>query len=277
MTFATALNISSRGMIETACYPGPVMLILILLHGVMPLASWGWTRLFFESGSPFAVGTVLVMMVPAAVLSIIWSSVVHGEPSLALSTVILDSLLSPLVLPASVWLILGQTVEFDSRRMMIGLAWMLVLPTLLGVLFHDLSRGSLGRNLLPLNGPLSKLCIVLIIAINVAAARPIITAHESSFLKLLVVLAGQSLFGFFLGLLAARVCRFQPERVRTMTYCVGLRNISAGIVVALRYFSPATALPVVLAILVQQPIAALFHRFFFRRERKIEDAPLIFQ
>jgi len=49
------------------------------------------------------------------------------------------------------------------------------------------------------------------------------------------------------------------ELATTLSYGAGIRNISLGIVIALQYFSPQAAVPVVLSILLQQPIATLHH------------------
>ncbi|MNO99001.1 hypothetical protein D3C76_907630 [compost metagenome] len=51
----------------------------------------------------------------------------------------------------------------------------------------------------------------------------------------------------------------------TLSYAAGMRNISLGMVLAMSYFSPKASVPVVLGIMVQQPIATLFHAFLKKR------------
>ncbi len=267
MTLCTALHIGKKEIASVVRYPRPIILLFLLSHVIMPLFSWGWSSLFFAAGSPFAVGTVLIMTVPMAIVSIIWSSVSRGEPALALSSVVIDSLLSPMIMPASIWLLSGRDVKIDAVGMMSGLAWMIVLPTIVGVLLNDLSHGQLAPRMLPINGILSKLCLGMVIAVNMAAARDVIFLHRGSFLLLFLILFVQTAFGFALGCYSGKILGYSPERIRTFTYCVGLRNISVGIVVALGYFPPLVAIPVVLSILIQQPIAALLHRFLFHERR----------
>lgn len=260
MTLVTALNISWREIRAVAYFPIPVLATWAVVHLVMPLVSLIASHLFLPSGSPFLVGASLVMMIPIGVVSIIWTNVSQGEPPFALTAVAMDSLLSPVVLSASVWLFLGRAVAFDARSLMVGLFWMIVLPTIVGISLHDLSRGQLGPRYAHLNGPISKLFLMMVVTINIAAARGILIGFKSSVAGLVLLLVLQSSLGFVAGYGAGRLLGYPAPRIRTMTFCCGMRNISAGIVIALRYFSPAVAIPVILTIMLQQPMAALAQR-----------------
>ncbi|MGE5549311.1 MAG: bile acid:sodium symporter family protein [Bacteroidota bacterium] len=264
MTFVTALNTSWRGILGVVSLPGPVLRIIALLHVAMPLFSLVLARFTLGISNPFTVGLVLAVIIPIGVTSVIWTGLAKGEGPLALTAVTIDSLFSPFLVPASVWLFLGHTVRFDSTGLMLGLLWMIVLPTLAGVTVHDLSRGSAGPRWAPVNGPLSKLCLILVVAVNVAAAHGILGGTEYAILPVLGLLFLQALAGYLLGYASGKALGYTAERVSAFTFCVGMRNISAGIVIALRYFSPQATVPVVLAMLFQQPLASLFHRRLIR-------------
>jgi predicted Na+-dependent transporter len=271
MTLVTALNISWGELRAVVFYPLPVVVIWTVVHIGMPLFSLGAARCFLPAHSPFLTGSVLVMMIPIGVVSIIWTSVSQGEPPLALTTVAIDSLLCPLVLPASIWLFLGQSVTFDPRNLMLGLFWMIVLPTMAGITLHDMSHGNLGPRWAHLNGPASKLALALVVAINIAAARGIVLSFQESAAGLILLLLFQSSVGFFMGYAAGRIFKWDKSRIRTLTFMGGLRNISAGIVIAMKYFSPAVAIPVILTILLQQPLAALSQRLLRDRSPGIQE------
>ena len=64
--------------------------------------------------------------------------------------------------------------------------------------------------------------------------------------------------GYALGLLAARALRLSYEQEVSMTYLVGMRNISAGAVIAGEYFPGEVMFPVVIGTLFQQVLAAGF-------------------
>lgn len=261
MTFVTALNISWKGLISVIRAPGPILLIVILLHIIMPIFALAIAPLILGPDSPFTVGTVLAVIIPIGVTSVIWTGLAGGESPLALSVVSIDSLLSPLIVPFSVLLLLGASVQFDSGGLMKGLFWMIVFPTIFGVTLHDITRGRIGPKWAPINGPFSKICLALVVAVNVAAARGIIVGMQFALMSLLILLLVQAFTGYLLGYGMAKLFRYSPERIAAMTFCVGMRNISAGVVIALQYFSPEATVPVVLAMLFQQPLASVFHRW----------------
>lgn len=264
MTFVTSLELSWRSVLEVAAAPGLILRLLGMLHGVMPLAVLGLTRLALGADSPYAAGLVLAACIPTAVTSVIWTGIVGGETSLSLTTVAVDSLLSPLVVPASVWLFLGHSVRMETGELFRGLVWMIVLPTMLGLTCHDLSNGRTGARVAPATGFSSKLALMLVVAVNLAVARGTITALERAVLPVLGLIFAQTSLAFALGWAAARAMGYARGRVLAFAFTVGLRNISAGAAIALEYFPPAVGLPVVLAFLLQQPTAALFSHIFQR-------------
>ena len=54
-----------------------------------------------------------------------------------------------------------------------------------------------------------------------------------------------------------------------IVYTGGMRNISAGAVLAISFFPPAVAVPVVIGMLFQQVLAALFGYLLHRFELKV--------
>lgn len=267
MTLVTALNISWRGVLGVVKMPGPVLWILLLLHGVIPFGSLVMSSSVFGHASQFTVGMVLAVLIPIGVTSVIWTGLAGGETPLALTAVTVDSLISPFLVPASVLLFLGHAVNFDSKSLMIGLFWMIVLPTLVGISLHDFSKGTIGPKWAFINGPLSKISLSLVVAINVAAAHEVISGMHFAFAPLLGLLLVQAVAGYFLGWGVSRMLKYSPARTSAMTFSVGMRNISAGIVIAIRYFSPQATVPVVLAMLFQQPLASVFHKWLMRKTR----------
>ena len=260
MTFITALNTSWRQIFAVIRLPGPILRILGLLHGFMPLAALVLGHLVLGPSSPFAVGLVLAAVIPIGVTSVIWTGMARGDVPLALTAVTIDSLLSPLLVPLSAWLFLGHTVQFDAKGLFIGLLLMIVLPTAAAISLRDLTGGRLGAALAPAGGSLAKLLLVLVVAINVAAARGMVAGQWSILLPLIGLLFIQAFLGYLAGFGSAKALGYEAPRAAAMTFCVGMRNISAGIVLAMQYFSPQATVAVVLALLFQQPLASVFYR-----------------
>lgn len=272
MTFVTSLNISWRSILKIAAMPGPVLLILGLVHMVMPVVSVALAAATLDPGSPVAVGLVLAAIIPNAVTSVIWTGLAKGEVPLALTAVTLDSLLSPLLVPFLAWLFLGRTVHLETGLLFMGMLQMIVLPTLVGVTLRDLTRDRLGRALLPLNAPLSKLALMFVVAINLAAARESAIGLRFMILPVMALILLQTLLAFLLGYGASKAMQWPRPTAAAVTFCVGLRNLTAGAVLAMQYFPPAASLPTIAGFLFQQPLAALFRRVLLRGSG--EEAPL---
>ena len=265
MTLSTALSISPGEMKAVILSPLPVIMLIILLHALMPALAFGISGFVLGFDSPLSVGIVLAAVIPVGVTSVIWTALSRGETPIALATVTLDSLLSPLVVPFSVTLLFGSTIRFDTASMMTGLVLMIVLPSVAGIVLHEITHGRVsegpsGERISAVNGSLSKIGLSLVVAVNVAAARPLITGLNMVLIPVMLILLVQAVAGYAFGFLAARISGYSHERTVTMIFCGGMRNIAAGIVIALQYFEPATAVPVVLAMLFQQPLAAVVTR-----------------
>jgi len=238
--------------------PLPIVWTLAIAHLLLPLVSYGAGSLLFGASSPFTVGLTLFALIPLGVSSVIWVGMSGGSIALMLAMVVIDSMLSPLVVPAGIRLIFGAAVEVDTVTIMRDLLLIVVLPTLAGVLLHGLSRGRIQPAVLPYAGPVSKLSFAGVIVLNAAAIAPHAAAFAPQMARLVpvvVLLVGACYAAGYYGAAPFR----SRETAVTVSFATGMRNISLGVVLALGYFSPMAAVPVVLSILIQQPAATLHH------------------
>ena len=150
MTFANSLGGGFREMWEVARRPLPVLVILGLLHVVMPLVSLGLgTLLLFPQAPLFTTGLVLEYAIPTGVATLMWVSMCRGNTSLCLSVVLLDTLLSPLVVPLTMRLLVGSVVEMDTWGMMKDLMLMVALPALAAMILYQSTGGAVAHTLKP--------------------------------------------------------------------------------------------------------------------------------
>ena len=153
--------------------------------------------------------------------------------------------------------LMNTAVKLGSSGMFISLVWMIVIPSVLGVLINQTSRGQVPKQVVPFFKPLSKLFLLCVIAINAARVSGSVTSFEPVFLLLIAVSLVLSSSGFLLGSAAGKLARLgRAETVSTM-YAVGLRNIRAALVLALKFFPVRAALPVITGILFQQTLASV--------------------
>ena len=104
----------------------------------MPLLGWSMP-LVFGLDRDAMIGTVIVGCAPDAMASSVLTLMARGNVSYSVSLTITSTLISPLVVPAMMYVALGQHVDFPTGRATWELCWMVVLPVVAG---HLVSRAS---------------------------------------------------------------------------------------------------------------------------------------
>ena len=245
--------------------PAPIVLVLVLSHIVAPILAFGLGSLLFGAYSDYTVGLVLFTIIPFGVSSVLWVGLSHGNVALMLALVVIDSALSPFVVPFLIEVFFETQITFDSMSLMKDLLVIVVLPTVIGVALYELSRGKLKNIVAPIAVPLSKIGFTSVVMLNAAAIAPhLIDLKKDMLIVIPAVLIIVSI-SYILGYLGGNVLRNPEREIKvTMSYATGMRNISLGMVIAMSYFSPKASVPVVLGIMVQQPLATLFHAYLRR-------------
>lgn len=78
-----------------------------------------------------------------------WVGMSRGNTALCLSVVLLDTLLSPVVIPLTMKLLVGSVVELDTWGMMRDLLLMVALPALAAMVLYQLTKGAVAVTLKP--------------------------------------------------------------------------------------------------------------------------------
>lgn len=259
LTFVMALGCSPSQVRAALRMPLPILMTLVLVHVIAPLVAYGAGTLLFGAGSPYIVGLVLFAVIPLGVSSVIWVELTGGNVPLVLSMIVIDSLISPFVVPFAIDLLFGADIHFNHLAVMKDLLIIIFIPTVLGVTVNALTRGRAKPWSANYTAPTSKLAFVAVILINAAAIAPHVFEMKGELLRLVPIVLVFVAFCYALGMFGALPFRSRDVSV-AITYSSGMRNISLGIVIALQYFDPAAAVPVVMGILIQQPMATLQHR-----------------
>ena len=270
ITFEGSLGLNFRSIKGAILHPFPVFIALGFLHIIMPLWAWGIGHITFSGDSLTITGLILGMAIPTAITSFIWVSIYNGNTALTLSIILIDSLLSPFIVPLTLSLFIGQTVEMDIMGMMKGLILMIVLPSILAMILNELTRGKVEKVWRPRLSPISKLLLATVVALNGAVVAPYF--QEITFkiilIALTVILIATS--GYAFAFCIAKLLKMKKENIITLTYIGGMRNISGGAVIAVTYFPSAVVLTVVLGMLFQQILASLFGSFLEKHFHKRE-------
>ncbi len=261
MTFCTALGTSLREFLGISRNPRIPLYILCVVHIATPLTAWIIGLLFFSDHHLIRIGYLISAAIPVGVTSVVWTAIVRGNIPVSLVTVTLDTMIAPVLLPLFIFFIAGVAVSINYTAMIIDLMIMITLPSLLGMLIHDLTEGKTAPFAEGAGGILSRLSLFGIIFLNAAFVS---TSIVWSFfiLEILLVTGLIVAIGYLVGYAAGRLIRTDHATTLSIIYNAGMRNIATGLVIATSYFPPETAIPLALTMLFQQPFAALTAKIY---------------
>ena len=267
MTFIGGLKSSFRDIAAVFRSPLPLLACLVTLHLVLPAAACGLGRLLFPDNPNVVTGMVLEFSVPAAVVGLMWVSIYRGNSPLSLALVILDTLLAPFLIPLTLRLLVGSQVAIDTSRMMEELIFMIALPALLAMVLNQLSRDRVKETWPARLAPYSKFCLIFVVTANSSEAAPYIRHLNAQRLLAAGCILLLATCGYVIGWLLALLFRQPHDITVSMIYGAGMRNISAGAVIASTYFPAEVVFPVMIGTLFQQILAALFGMLSARSRR----------
>jgi tagaturonate reductase len=268
ITFSGALKLKVREIGLTLRSPLPIPLVFVLIHVLMPLAALLFSSLFFKDDPDTIAGFILLYSGPTAVSGVIWVSMFRGDNALCLTLILLDTLLAPIVVPGTMSILMGTKVAMNMSGIAVSLILMVVVPTIIGVTANEVSRGKIPAHVCPCVTPLSKVCIVLVIAANTSAVAPRVRLDNPKVWAIAALCVLLAAAGYVLSKYIGLAVRLKPEKQVTFFFTVGLRNISAVTTIAVEFFPGATVLPTLLGIVFQQTIAAVMGRLLLGRPGK---------
>ena len=209
-------------------------------YAAMPALAFGSAWAFGFEG-PALVGVTVVGCVPGAMASNVLSLAARANVSYSVSLTTMATLLSPIMVPLTLKLTLGQWQEFPAGQVSMNLLLTVVLPVLTG---YGLSRfwDTWQRNA-RLWGPIiANLVILWIIAMVVGLNRDrLLHFAPVVYLALLLINMG----GYVAGNLGGRAMRLDRPMRRALTLEVGMQNAGLGTYIVLTIFpnDPTAAIP----------------------------------
>ena len=263
VTLLSALKLRVRDLGTTISSPLPIFLFLFVVRVFIPSTIFAISSLIFRDHPDIVAGYVLLYSIPAAITGFIWVTIFKGDAALALTLIILDTLLAPIVVPGTVRIFLGAGIDLNMTGMALSLIFMIVLPTIVGVALNEISHGKIPAIVSPYLAPLSKIVIFFVIASNVAAVAPRIRLDNPIIWLICATCFFFIAFCFCSARLATIAGKFDREKQVSFLYTSSLKNSIAAMTLAIRYFPEYAALPAVLGVIFQQNTAAVMGRIFF--------------
>lgn len=260
MTFEGALGMNLSQLKEPLKKPLLLILLLGFLHFLMPLWALALGNTIFHGDFHTIAGIVIGFSIPTGITSFIWISMKNGNKPLALTVIVMDAFLTPIILPWILSLFIGQKVEIDVFQMMTDLINMIVIPTILGLALTCYAK-KLTRNVKTILAPFSKLFLGIIVMVNGAIVAPFIKNWDWKLIGIMLTVFFISISGYFFAFLLGRGQKMDVQSIVSFTFLGGMRNISSGAVIAIAYFPKAALIPIVTSMLFQQTLAAIFGSF----------------
>ncbi|WP_232423586.1 bile acid:sodium symporter family protein [Bacillus sp. AP8] len=142
MTFASSLSMNFNDVKSFSTYPKIILWSIAFLHIIMPLWAYFLSSIIFDDYL-LTIGFILSVAVPIGVTSVIWVSICRGNLPLCLSIILIDTLLSPIIVPTLLHIAVGETIAVDSLSLIVDLFLMIVLPSVLGIVLNEITKGKI--------------------------------------------------------------------------------------------------------------------------------------
>ena len=236
--FGMGMTLKTADFTRVMRRPGLLSLGLALQYGIMPLAAWA-IALALKLPPELLVGLVLVGACPGGTASNVVCYLARGDLALSITLTTVSTLAAVALTPALTWLYAGQWVPVPVLDMLESVLRIVFFPVLAGVLLNHFIGDRL-KGMTDWFPALSVAAILAIIAIIVALNRDNLATMG---LMAAVAVIAHNLTGLGAGYALPRLLGADKRICRTLAIEVGMQNSGLGVALAVKYFSPAAALP----------------------------------
>ncbi|MGM7721748.1 bile acid:sodium symporter family protein [Metabacillus sp. Hm71] len=263
LTFISSFSADWRKFSYFITKPWLFIVMTLVLQLIIPFFTLIVVGKVFPGEPDLIVGITLTMMLPIGVTSIFWVGFAQGNVTMALSLVSLNTLLSPFIIPATFYLMLDSVVQLDTGNLVLSLLKLVLIPSALGMVVGEWIRKKKPSPIfITASSLISKICLYLVVLFNAASISSNLELVSDKIVHLVIVLFSLMAAGYLIHFGLSMLFTQDLENRISVAYSGGIRNYTVGVVLATTFFTPLVAFPVLLAMLLQHPIAMLFNIFF---------------
>lgn len=218
--------------------PKIIAITVALQFIIMPLMALFLSKILGFS-TELLVGMILVGAVSGGTASNVITYLAKGDVALSITMTITSTLLSVVATPFLTLLYVGQSVPVPANDMLLSILKMVLAPVIMGVIVNYFLHKTIKRYE-PYLATLSMIAIVFIIAIVVALNQGRIATIG------LVTVTGiilHNLSGLTSGYWVAKWLGYDHKTCKTVAIEVGMQNSGLAVALAMKYFTPLSALP----------------------------------
>lgn len=207
---------------------------------IMPLLAWLLCKLLILP-QELTVGVILVGCCPGGTASNVICYLAKGDTALSVAMTGVSTILAPLMTPALVWMLAGETVEVDVTGMFLSILQVVIVPITLGCAANHYFKKAT-QHIVALLPMISTLAIATIIGIVVS--HNAVNILSCSLLVAVVVIL-HNVLGLTLGYGLAALAGSKGSKRNAIAIEVGMQNSGLATSLAATHFAmyPMAAVP----------------------------------
>ncbi|MDH5435723.1 MAG: bile acid:sodium symporter family protein [Gammaproteobacteria bacterium] len=237
--FALGLVLKSEDMNDTLKHPKRIGFGVLTQYLVMPLLGFA-VAMLADLPREIALGFIIVGCAPGAMASNVIVYLAGGALAFSIALTTVATFLSPLVTPTLVELLGGVFMPIPFWSMMKTILLTVLLPLIVGMVLRRFMKTTLKKTVADIAPAVAAIAIIIICSYAVAANQERIATVGINILVLVVLL---NVLGYLAGWFAACWFKFDHKHRLTLAIEIGMQNAGLGVVLALKHFTPETALP----------------------------------
>ena len=244
--------------------PKAIGLGLFLQYSVMPLLAF-LISLLLNLEADLAVGLIIVGCCAGGTASNVMTFLAKGNVALSITLTLASTVIGVFVTPLLIQFYAGHIVEIAILPMLLTICKIVLIPVIAGTLIRFWFSDWVKKvdHLLP---HVATLLIVVIIAIVMALNASKFSQLSTS---LLLAIALHNGLGLIIGYVAASLSGFSQKDVKAIAIEVGMQNSGLSVALAIKYFTPLTALPGALFSIWHNISGSLLAAFWNRNSIKV--------
>lgn len=238
--FGMGLTLKPSDFKPVLLHPRDILIGELAQFIIMPLMAWTLCKTL-SLPTELAIGVILVGCCPGGTASNVICYLAKGDIALSVAMTGVSTLLAPLLTPALVLLLAGQSVDVDVWGMFVSIIQVVILPIALGFAANHYLRQAT-ECIVPLLPMFSTVSIAFIIGIIVAHNA---TSIRSCSMIVAVVVILHNLMGLALGYAAGTLLGIEKPKCTAISIEVGMQNSGLATSLAATHFAlfPMAAVP----------------------------------
>ena len=240
--------------------PKAIFIAVALKFICMPLAAILISKILNLSTELY-VGMVLVGVVSGGTAANVISYLAKGDVALSITITLSTTVLAIVLTPLLTLLYVGQSVPVPVSDMLISIVQIVALPVVFGVTVNYFLH-TLIKRYESYFAMLSMITIVFVIAIIVALNQGNISSI--GFLTVVAIILHNGI-GLASGYFGARWFGYNHTVCKTIAIDVGMQNSGLAVALAMKYFTPLSALPGAIFSIWHNISGALLAGFWLRQ------------